>query len=281
MVDKLIRSILNPGRIPLKVWKRYPVGSFKLRLDYDIFERPPYAYCVYHAARLANALNIRKISVVEFGVAGGNGLVNLENLGRQVEGEVGPEIEIYGFDRGSGLPNPVDYRDLPYIWMAGFYKMDMARLQRVLVRSQLVLGDIADTVGSFFENYSPAPLGAVFFDLDFYSSTRDALKIFDGANAKMLPRVYCYCDDVISSDNGLLSDSVGQLLAIREYNESHPNRNLAPIAGFRHTRSVPAQWNDQIYIHHSFDHPDYNTYVHPDKDRQLPLRGSVHCSGGL
>ncbi len=272
MTHKFLRFMLNPQRLFFKAWNILPVGSFQLRLDYDIFPRPHYAYCLFQAARLAKSLKVPKISALEFGVAGGNGLVELERLADKVERECGVEIEIYGFDNGVGLPKPADYRDLPYVWRSGFYKMDVGALRARLRRSELVLGDVAETAGAFFQHHAAAPIGAVFIDVDYYSSTRDALKIFDGADSQLLPRVFCYFDDVISSDSTFFSDHVGELLAIKEYNDSHPRRQLAQIAGFRHSRAIAAQWNDQIYIHHSFDHHDYMTYVHPDRDRQLPLR---------
>ena len=40
-------------------------------MDYDEIERPNYAYCMYNAAILAKQLGYSKISVIEFGVAGG------------------------------------------------------------------------------------------------------------------------------------------------------------------------------------------------------------------
>jgi hypothetical protein len=272
MLHKIIRFALSPQKLLLKTWRRVPVGSFKLRLDYDILPRPHYAYCVYQGARLAKSLNIPKISVLEFGVAGGNGLAELERVADEVEREFGVGIEIYGFDNATGLPAPVDYRDLPYVWQPGFYRMDLDALRRRLKRSRLVLGDVADTVMSFVRDYSPAPIAAAFIDLDFYSSTRDALRVFDSPMTHMLPRVFCYFDDVISCEDTFFSDDVGELLAIKEYNEAHPTRQLARIAGFPHSRAIPAQWNDQIYVHHCFDHPAYTTYVHPHEDRQLPLR---------
>jgi len=153
---------------------------------------------------------VPKISALEFGVAGGRGLLALEALCPEIEKAYGVEIEIWGFDTGEGLPEPEDYRDLPYIWKAGFYRMDQAALKSKLTRSKLVLGNVKDTVPDFFETHSPAPLGAAFFDLDFWSSTRDSFGIFSGAPSTMLPRVFCYCDDVISNEGGgILSEDVG------------------------------------------------------------------------
>lgn len=248
------------------------MASFQSKLDYDLFPRPHYAYCLANAARLAAALNEPKISVLEFGVAGGRGLLALEALCPEIEKTYGVKIEIWGFDTGEGLPEPEDYRDLPYIWQKGFYKMDQDALKRKLERSKLVLGNVRDTVPSFVEYHKPAKIGAVFMDLDFWSSTRDALKIFQEPAEALLPRIFCYCDDVLSAEGGgILCDDVGQLRAMRDYNENSEMRKMHPIAGLTQTRRVKAPWNSQIYVHHSFDHPDYNTYVHEDRNRQLAI----------
>jgi hypothetical protein len=273
VLDKFLRLLLNPQQAILKTRRAWPVRSFKRRLDYDIFPRPHYAYCTYHAARLAQLLGIARISLIEFGVAGGNGLVELESLAEQVEKEFDTRIDIYGFDSGEGLPAPEDYRDLPYIWQKGFFRMDVDALQRRLRRAKLVLGDVRDTVPAFVAQHAPAPIGAVFHDLDYYSSTRHALEILHGDPTWMLPRVFCYCDDVLSSElGGILCRRVGQLRALDEYNEVDQNRFIGPISGFTHMRRVPAAWNDKIYVHHAFDHPAYGTYVHADANRQLTLK---------
>jgi hypothetical protein len=46
--------------------------------------RPKYTWGVLHGAYLAQALGIHGISVIEFGVAGGNGLVSLERIAQKV-----------------------------------------------------------------------------------------------------------------------------------------------------------------------------------------------------
>jgi len=273
MIDRFAPLLINPSKAVQRVWRAVGTGSFETRLKYDVFKRPHYAYCMYQAAKLANRLGLEKISVLEFGVAGGNGLVEMERIAQEVESIFGVELEIWGFDSGKGLPAPRDYRDLPYIWQEGFFELDMEALQSRLQRSRLVIGDVRDTVPTFFEAFNAAPVGAIALDLDYYSSTYDALSIFAGAPETMLPRVLCYMDDIMSTDTGLLSDSVGQRRAILDYNELDEMKELAPIVGLRHTRPIPARWNDQIYIHHSYAHPDYCTYIHDDGDRQLPLAG--------
>ncbi|MDP1671954.1 MAG: hypothetical protein Q8L65_02425, partial [Burkholderiales bacterium] len=46
--------------------------GYSTRLELDAVQRPQYGFCMYNAAVLAKALGHRKISVIEFGVAGGN-----------------------------------------------------------------------------------------------------------------------------------------------------------------------------------------------------------------
>ena len=68
------------------------------------------------AVNLAKALDVERVSVVEFGVAGGNGLLALEKIAEQLEAIYGIAVDVHGFDTGGGLPAPVDYRDLPNIY---------------------------------------------------------------------------------------------------------------------------------------------------------------------
>jgi hypothetical protein len=272
MHAKLIDVMLNPAKIVFKVWKQLGVGSFKSRLDYDIFRRPHYAFCVYHAARQAHMLGLNRISVAEFGVAGGAGLLELETLAEAVEGILPVTIDVYGFDTGEGLPEPAGYRDVPYVWQAGFYKMDQGALRARLRRAHLILGDVKDTVPEFLVEHDCAPLGAAFFDLDFWSSTVDALEVLRSPSTRILPRAYCYFDDIFGDELGALqNDYVGQLAAIHDYNAKDAMRKLARIAGLAWMRRIPAPWNDKIFIHHTFDHCEYNRYIYPAADRQLPV----------
>ena len=52
--------------------------------------------------------------------------------------------------------------------------------QRQLERAKLGIGDVRDTCRTFLQEHEPAPIRCVFHDLDYYSSTRDALTLFDG-----------------------------------------------------------------------------------------------------
>jgi len=69
----------------------------------------------------------------------------------------------------------------PYWFQLSQYEMHVPKLQAQLTLAKLVLGDVAATVGDFFEGYRPAPVGAIFNDLDLYTSMRDSPKLLDNA----------------------------------------------------------------------------------------------------
>lgn len=265
-------GIFHPVLIIIFLIRQLPLKwLFSLRLIIDGYERPYYAYGIYQAAILASRLNIKKISVMEFGVAAGTGLVVMEKLSALISEKTGVEIEVYGFDLAVGLPTASDYRDLPYIWQKGFYKMDEDALRKkISSRTKLVLGDVRETVPKFVKKTFP-PIGFVAFDLDYYSSTASALNIFSGKQTTLLPRVHCYFDDIVGNENEIMSRHVGELLAIEEFNSKHKSQKLDPIYGLESKRVVRATWNQMMFVLHTFNHPMYNTYIFPEKDRQIPL----------
>ena len=65
----------------------------------------------------------------------------------------------------------------------------------------------------------------------------------------------------------------GELCAIREFNEQHETKKLSPIHMFRYTRVHQAAWNEQIYVFHDFNHPQYcqNITNVGDEYRQLQI----------
>ena len=82
-------------------------------------ERPDYAWGALQGLNLAKVLGVPRVSFIEFGVAGGNGLVALENIARHLQTIFDIEIDIYGFDAVGGLPKSRDHRDLPNLWREG------------------------------------------------------------------------------------------------------------------------------------------------------------------
>ena len=265
---KFIRNILKEillepfllRRLTIKIIKYLNLGRYDARLHYSATKRPQYGYCVYQAASLAKKLGYKKISVLEFGVAGGRGLLILEEHAHEISKLFDIDIEIYGFDSGNGLPAPTNYKDIPYIWKKGFFKMDYDKLVNKLNQAKLIIGEINDTIESFFTEYNPAPVGAIIHDFDYYSSTSVALKMFNHQDKYFLPRICCYFDDTIGNSTSLFNDYTGERLAINEFNINEANIKITKpyyFINYTHTED----WHHQIWIIHLFIHRDYNTYI--------------------
>ena len=194
---------------------------------------------------MAKALGYPGTTVVEFGVAGGNGLVALEQHASAIERAYGLTVDVVGFDSGIGLPAIRDYRDLPYRFGQGFYPMDSDKLRNRLSRAHVKLGEISDTLPPFGASCR-FPIGAVLIDLDYYSSTKSAFAIFDVAPT--LPRVPVYFDDL-----WLATPFTGEWAAIHDYNEAHPMQKIAQTWALAHGE----RWRSQVFEWHKFDHQDY------------------------
>lgn len=219
--------------------------------------RPFYTWGVLQGAHLGKALGVDRISVIEFGVAGGNGLVALERIAERVEPILGIGIDVFGFDTGAGLPKPLDYRDCPNLWSPGYYAMDKEKLQRRLQRAQLVLGLVEETVPRFIAS-KPSPVAFVSFDLDYYTSTMQAFRLLDAEEDLLLPRIHCYFDDITGFT---YSDYTGERLAISEFNTAHPMRKISPIYGLKHflpAAYADSWWPEMFFMAHIFDHKWYN-----------------------
>ena len=239
-----------------------------LRIKLSLTNRPAYSYCIYNAAILGKKLGLEAISVIEFGVASGDGLRFIEIYAKKIENLVGIKIEIYGFDNGDGLPKPIDYRDLPYHWKSGFFKMDKSSLKPLLNKSNLIIGNISDTSKNFFNKYSPAPVGAVFHDFDFYSSTKYALNMFSENQDKFLPRVFNYFDDTIGNEIELFSDFTGERLAINEFNNENEDVKFSP-AYHLICKTIVLKWHYKIWISHFFKNKNYNSFISFENQQSL------------
>lgn len=252
--------LANPPRLLQDALLHFkPHLPLETRLALDLFPRPNYAYGVYRAALQARALGIRELSALEFGVGRGEGLLALEAVAAEIEMHTGVRIVVYGFDLGEGLPAPHDYRDLAYLYAPGYYRMDVATLRSRLQRSELILGNVAETVPAFLQR-KPPPIGFVAFDLDYYSSTVAALQVFESHQERYLPRVLCYFDD-IANEEALQTEYTGELLAVGEFNTQHPRVKIDRITGFEYSRLIRDVWNIKMYVCHFFDHPHYNTHI--------------------
>ena len=143
--------------------------------------------------------------------------------------------------------------------------MDPNTLRQKLKIAKLVLGDVRDTSKTFFSKFHPAPIGCIFHDLDFYSSTSDAFTLFDADAAYFLPRIFMYFDDAIGNNTWLVSEFAGEPLAIEEFNRKHSFKKIAANRSMPHI--YPDQWwTHLIYNYHDFQHPKYNVFV-ADKEQ--------------
>ena len=228
-------------------------------MEVNALKRMPYAYICFNAAKLAKKLGYDRISVIEYGVGGGAGLLSLEEYTEEIKKILGVQIDIYGFDTGLGLPKPTDYRDLPYHWKEGFFSMNKNELLKKLKKTKLILGNIEETSKTFFNNYKPAPIGAVIHDFDFYSPTKIALSMMkDNANF-FLPRVFSYFDDTIGTETELFNDFTGERLAINEFNAQ--NEDIKFSVSYNLLAQATEIWHHQIWICHFFKHKEYNTFI--------------------
>jgi hypothetical protein len=240
--------------------------TFAWCLENGIDTRPQYLWSLLLAGRISKALNLRRIAALEFGVAGGNGLIALERAGAVATDLLGVEVEIFGFDTGTGMPEPVDHRDVPWVIQEGYFPMDEHALREQLTSARLVLGPVSETVPEFLRSGHP-PIGFAAFDLDYYSATMQAFGVLEGPTERILPRVPCYFDDIFGYG---WSDFTGERAAIADFNAEHEQRKIGKIHGLRYElpRSEFMQpWHEQLYLVHAFDHPEYASSEGPVDER--------------
>lgn len=264
--DRIARE-QAPGRLVPST--RLP---FERRAQLSLVRRPQYAYGLHRSCRLAAKLGVERITAIEFGVAGGNGLVAMEDHAAELEELTGVGIDVVGFDTGEGLFEPVDHRDMPYFFAAGSYAIDLPALRARLRRAHLIIGDAADTFGEFLAG-GVAPIALVAFDMDVYSATAGVMRhLGDGAvESRFLPRVSVYFDDVTGHQGQDYNRFAGELLAIDEFNEHHHHTKLAEDRALR-TWPIDLTWHHGMYTLHRFAHPEYGTYVSPAGPSSLGLR---------
>jgi hypothetical protein len=232
-------------------------GSFRAKVAFDVTPRRSYAFGMLKAADLARAAGLKKVTVVEFGVASGDGLLAMCRFGEAATRCTGVQFNIVGFDTGTGLPPPADYRDHPDLWIAGDYPMPdrNALLKSLPPNAKIIFGPIAETAPQFIESLSAeCPLGFVAIDVDYYSSAVDCLKVFAHSDPnRYMHLTLTYFDDIMDES---CNSWCGELLAIREFNQTHELRKLEVDRTLKNRRVFKnAAWLDQIYFLHVLDHP--------------------------
>jgi hypothetical protein len=144
--------------------------------------------------------------------------------------------------------------------------MDEAALRARLTTAELVLGPVGQTVPTWAAA-THAPIGFIAFDLDYYSSTREAFQVLGGDAERSLPRVPCYFDDTFGYG---WTEFMGVHAAIGEFNEANDQRKIGKIHGLRFelpSHEFQLQWHEKMYVFHQFDHPRYADFEGKVDDR--------------
>lgn len=291
--EALTSLILTDSRVlVLRLLRKLNLISWHAAAIQGISKKfPYYEYGLQAACEEASALGYEGITAIEFGVAGGNGLLALANAARQCEKIFGLKVQVVGFDSGQGMPEHQGYRDVPHMWSLGDFKMDKSRLREALGgQAQVILGNVSDTAHWWLESQAAflglqgensamvlgagsdlyldstielkfdLPIGFVSFDLDYWSSTKSALAVLgDGFT---LPRVRAYFDDLDT-----ISTQTGEWLAIDEFNSQDDSRFISDCA-----TSSPSwiTWAHKQKVFHNYAHPNYTDPLF--KSLELPLR---------
>ena len=234
------------------------IGGFRSQEQLGLISPAWYAYGLLSAADHAANVGVKSIWALEFGVASGRGLRRLKAIADEVGKLTGIEIRIAGFDTGSGMPQPLDYRDHPERYQPGDFKMhDFDGLKSDLGNSVLlIIGDIADTIDKFSSQLDGGcPVGFIAVDVDTYSAAKSALKLFESDSNNFLPFTFVYFDD--SGGRTHFNKFCGELLAIEEFNKHWDMKKLDVDRGVwnSHRRLGPQVWYERMYVAHIFDHP--------------------------
>jgi hypothetical protein len=210
------------------------------------------------------------VTVCEFGVATGEGLMNMIGLAKQISVETQVEFRIVGFDSGEGLPKFNGYKDHPETWVVGDYPMpNRNELVKKIGRSaELMFGDIGDTVHRFISTLDDrAPLGFISVDVDLYTSAKSVLRCLTGQPELYNPAVGIYCDEV----SFYVSNKwCGELAAIREFNIENDVRKIdidRTLPGSRPFRD--SCWYRSMFVCHVLDHEARNKQL-PHGRLRLP-----------
>ena len=229
------------------------LGSFRLKVAFDLVYKQPYAWGILRAAKHARDTGQKSVTVVEAGVAAGAGLMSMCRIAERTAKATGIDVWVVGLDGGNGMPPPQDYRDHPDVYLAGDYPMDEATLRKALPAScSLLVGPLGETVDRVLAELR-GPIGFVAVDLDYFSSTVAVLKLFTGPTDCYLTVPAIYFDDVYDERH---NSWCGELAAISEFNLAHEFRKINRYRFLRKERIFKqASWIDQIYIAHLLDHP--------------------------
>ena len=238
-----------------------------LSLKFKTF-RPHYETILLESVIEAKKIGYKSVSILELGVAGGNGIIALEKYRENIQKLTNVEINIYGFDTGEGLPEIKNKFDSPFLWKKGDFKIiDRDNLNKK-IKSRIFYGEIKNTIDKFLES-NPENIIAIFFDFDLYSSTSDFLNQIDKLKKFICPRVYCYFDDVFNP-NHLIDEHSGELLAIKEFNNKNTDIKIGKSLSNSNDFKFPLG-KDNLFMLHNFTHEMYDYYIGKENDTSLNI----------
>jgi len=243
-------------------------GNYEKQIEWDLVLKQQHSYGILKAAKLAKKLKMHSITVIEFGVANGTGIINIQQICSKITKLLDIKFDIYGFDNLVGLPEPEGYKDHPDLYQKEDYPLQNIEnlKKRLNDNTKLIIGDVKDTVPDFSKkDFTNSPIGFVSFDLDYYSSTKNALDLLSIDSKNLLPIIDIYFDDISDYKH---NSKCGQYLAINEFNK---NFNLRLIEQHRFLRKKRifqrAKWIDHMYQLHVLDHVEKN--ISNKRDRKI------------
>jgi hypothetical protein len=228
--------------------------SFFARESVGLIAPPHLAYGLARAVGVARRFGVPRLTVCEFGVAEGAGLLALVDLTAQLAAESGITFRVVGFDSGVGLTAIDGPKDHPELWSAGDFRMEdpAALIGKLDGRAELLIGDVAETVDGFVDSLGPdQPLAFVSMDVDIYTAARSALRVLTGPSERYLPAFGMYLDDVSSFFSNRWC---GELAAIEEFNAANTHRKIDRDRTLGMRAPGTGGWHDRMYVCHVLDH---------------------------
>lgn len=230
-------------------------GSYRQKCNFDLILRRHHAYCLLDAADNAISEGKDRVTIIEFGVATGAGLINLQKIAKNITASTGVSFDIYGFDTGEGMPAPESFKDHPELYQKGDFPMDFKSLHAALdSNTKLILGPIENTIPKFLkQDFQSCPIAFISIDVDYYSSTVQALNILSMKPNQYLSKVSLYLDDLEDMSH---NSWCGELAAVNEFSEKNEFRKIEKhsfLRGYRIFKN--ARWIDHIFYAHILDHP--------------------------
>ncbi len=242
-------------------------GTLKNKIAYSVFRLPHYAFGIHEAALRAKHIGLKNITVIEFGVANGRGLIAMSKYALLIQKEYGINISVIGFDSGEGMPKHEGYKDHPELYIAGDFPMqDAETLKNILpTNTKLIIVNLNSEDWTKYIS-KDAPIGFISIDVDYYSSTSNILKYLHTINIdKIVHNSLFYFDDVALDNHNSYQ---GELLAIEEFNKNSVHRKF----DFVYYRLKQKQrlnqeaWLWQMYQLHCLEHSIRNKEYRSNSD---------------